>query len=217
MATFNSIADEIAGALDRPFDDMFKQRIKEVFRHELARMLRQSMDKTGVDVSLVQRYTAVLEEVDSGDTVVSYDCTILRTEDKIYKPIRWKTVEPFTYIGSDDIPFIYRHSVEAKRLAPFLSLTGNAISYDYRNGYIYIYNGKRLEYVTIETVFANPADILAVETADAIGIGESTCKDDMVIPIAEDLIQTVKDKLFSGELAIIDDKDKVKPAHIDNN
>jgi hypothetical protein len=217
MTTYNKIADEIAGALSRPFDAMFKQRVKTVFKHELARMLRQSMDKHGLDRQLVQRYTAELQEVDEADTSVKHDCIALRTVDKIYKPIRWNTVEAFTFVGMGNIPFVYRHGVESVRFSPFLFLTGKSTSYDYRNEYIYVYGGKRFKNVTIESVFEDMAEIVAIDTEEKLSKSRPTCTDDMVIPVPGDLVQLVKERLLSGELSIIDDKDKVKPTHIDNN
>jgi len=217
MATFNIIADEIAGALNRPFDDMFKERIKSIFRHELARMLRQTIDRSGIDRSLVQRYTDNLIEIDSADAMYETGCTIMRSESKIFRPVRFKAIEPFTFIGNDDIPFVYRTSVEGKRFTLFLSLGGKATYYDYRNEYIYVYNGRRFKYFTLEAIYEDPTDILPLETAISSATTASNCKDDMVIPVAGDLIQLVKDKLLSGELSIIDDKDKIKSEHIDNN
>jgi len=217
MATFNSIADEIAGALDRPFDEMFKQRVKQVMRNELARMIRQSINKNGIDKQLVQRYSVALEEVDRADTLYESGCTVMRTEDKIYKPVRFNSSEPFTYVGTNDIPFPYRHSVEHKRFAPFLSLTGKSVSYDYRNQYIYLYNGTRLKYLTIETVFEDMSSVAALDSEDAVANIRDTCMDDMAIPIAGDLIQAAKERILSGELSITDDRDKIKPGHIDNN
>ena len=56
--TYNIIAEEIAGNYDRPFDVMFKSRIKSEFRHILSLLLRQQINKYGILDTYKTRYTA---------------------------------------------------------------------------------------------------------------------------------------------------------------
>lgn len=140
MATLKLIADEIAGALNRPFDSQFKERVKSIFRHEAATVIRQAINKDGLSDQFKVRYNAAVSIVDDSGILCGSDCGVLRTTNKLAKPIRLNTDEPFSWVGNKDgsVIFIYTGYAEL----PYANLTevykNKPIRYTYQNGYIYI-------------------------------------------------------------------------------
>lgn len=234
MASLKLIADEISDALARPFDDMFKERIKSVFRHELAAMIRQQVNKNGLDPQFKSRYTTECIPTTIGDS--SYDLTTVdnknfRTKNKIAQPIRYNTDEPFTYVGSIDGKYPYRYvplvSYQYDDLMPMVKKVSQLengeelktpIKWDYRNGYIYVnFNDEQSEApkLMIEGVHST-YDFISDESKESKDKG-IIYNDDLDFPMPTDLIQLVKERLFKGEFSIIDDKDKIPQSNIDNN
>lgn len=217
MATLKQIADEIAGALDRPFDDMFKERLKAIIKNERAYLIREQAEKYGLDDAFRQRYTVALERVDKADGLVDVNCDVLRTSNKIAKPIRLKRDAIFSYVGNAEGTNAYRFTeLSELKFRHFLFLLADHISYNYMNGYVYIYGNIKLKTVTLDAAFESPELVLPNETAEDISNGiEYT--EDMEFPLPIDMIQNIKARLLSGELSITDSKDKVPPSHIDND
>jgi len=140
MATLNLIADEVGDALDRPSDWMFKERIKSIFRHEAATMIRQSIDKDGLTDHFKTRYSAAISLVDDSSILCGNSCPSIRTTAKQANPIRYKTDDPFSFVGNaaGTVVYIYTKLTEL----PYANLTevyaAEPIRYVYQNGYLYI-------------------------------------------------------------------------------
>lgn len=140
MATLRLIADEIGDALARPFDWMFKERIKSIFRHEAATLVRQAINKDGLSDHFKTKFTAGIEVVDDTSLPCGSDCGVIRTSNKLAKPIRYNSDEPFSWIGTPDgkVVYIYTKLTEL----PYADLTepyqAHPIRYHYQNGYVYI-------------------------------------------------------------------------------
>ncbi len=103
MATLKQISDQIADALNRPFDDMFKERVKSVFKQELANYIRQQINKHGIDTHFKTRYSTVCKAVNFSDSSLDssvVDRKTFRTVNKVAKPVRYITDDPFTYVGN---------------------------------------------------------------------------------------------------------------------
>lgn len=142
MATLNQIADEIGDSLGRAFDWMFKERIKVIFRHEAATMVRQAIDKDGLTDHFKTKFNATISIVDDSGLPCGSECGAIRTG-KLADPVRYKTDEPFSWVGKSDGTVIYIYTKLAE--LPYADLTevyqNNPIRYVYQNGYIYIKNG----------------------------------------------------------------------------
>ena len=153
MATLNVIADEIGDALNRPFDWQFKARIKLIFRHEAATMIRQSIDKDGLTDHFKTKYTAAISLVDDSTILCGNTCPSIRTTAKQANPIRYKTDDPFSFVGNaaGTVVYIYTKLTEL----PYANLTevylAEPIRYLYQNGYLYI---KDESIITCSTVTA---------------------------------------------------------------
>lgn len=140
MATLNIIADEIGDALGRPFDWMFKARIKSIFRHEAYLIIKQSIDKDGMTDYFKTKFSVELSVVDNTDAICG-TCDI-RSTNKIADPIRYRTDEPFTFVGNKDGTVIYIYTKLTE--LPYADLTevyaANPIRYIYQNKYLYLKN-----------------------------------------------------------------------------
>jgi len=238
MATLNKIADDILGTLDRPNDVQFKERIKYVFINELASVLRQEINKRQISDDMKQTYVAPIELILNGDLPNEVDSTdiVYRTTNPVSKPVRYNTDDPFVsvkfistnkhYIYIKNVSeYLYRASFDLNRF----NSDGVPIYYSYRNGYIYLHNLENTPYYDSETEDLDTRDkfivIIGVHNvfdflnsitieADTYNLGEG---DDVELPIADDIIQLIKIKLLSSDFALVDNRDKVIPTHIDNN
>ncbi len=229
MASLKLIADEISDALARPFDDMFKERIKSIFRHELATVIRQQINKYGISNQFKSNFQStciesspIITSLYSSDGVDNW----YRTLNKIPQPVRYESDDPFTFVGSiiNNIPFIYTNLSE-NNYTSYLPMNQKEYQlpvgqtklkkparYFYRDGYIYIY----AEGIDIDDSFVLNIEGVFVGSPNSI-TDTTSITDDMEFPMPEDLIQTVKERLLKGELSIIDDKDKIPQSNIDNN
>lgn len=229
MATINTIADEISGALDRPFDEMFKARVKSVFRHTAALVIRQEINKSKIHSSFKTRFNTDIEELPDKITINGNQINVFKTINKVLTPIRYTTDEPFTFVGTitGDTVYIYTNINELYYTGVFDinipcedSSDHNPIRYVYQNGYIYIYNLPIIEgdptqnqlKVSIEGVYPTNYIITPEDTLNKLEI-----TDDTTLILSDDLIQIIKDYMFKTDFVMIDNQDKVKPANIDNN
>ena len=140
MATLNTIADEITGALNRPFDWMFQARVKSIFRNEAATMIRQSIDKDGLTDHFKTKYSAAISLVDGTEISCGGNCPLLRTTAKQVNPIRYKTDDPFSWVGNANGTVVYIYTKLTELL--YANLTevyqDKPQRYIYQNGYIYL-------------------------------------------------------------------------------
>jgi hypothetical protein len=227
MATLKLIADEISDALNRPFDDMLKLRIKSIFRHELATIVHQQVNKYGIHDQFKSSFISIFRlTYDSNNIYSENDSTLwFKSINKIPKPVRYNTDDPFTYVGdpSGQLPYLYTKLSEF-RYTQYLPShqqlwqipNNNTVKLPYRYFYQDDYIIINLDGNKDETSIPVLIEGLFIGTPNAIENGE-VWNDNIEFPMPEDLIQVVKERLLKGELSIIDDKDKIKSEHIDNN
>jgi len=222
MATYNSIADELAGDLDRDFDPMFKERIKEEFKHQLALLVRQDINKRGLSDLYVTSFNADIIDVTNDDTVniKNTSNTVYRTKNKIPIPITYNSDDLYSYVGTTDgkLPFIYT-KLYALQFAGLNNINNvKAASYVYQNQYLYLYNTGILtiDPSTFKLMIGGSfpiGDIMSNEDT----LNNITFQDDTTLIFPENLIVAAKLYLLKGEYSIIDDRDKVPSKTVDNN
>lgn len=155
MASINLIADEITGALNRPFDDMFKSRVKSIIRHQLAVFIRQSIEKSGVDDIFKTKFKVQVQKYINVDfeLIGVEDERLFRTINKVPRPLRYKTDEPFLWVGDingrgtyiystlQELPYADLQKVySGKVIAGDTNILYKPIRYVYQNDYIYLFN-----------------------------------------------------------------------------
>lgn len=153
MASLNQIADEIGDALDRPKDWMFKERIKAIFRHEAATIVRQAIDKDGLTDQFKTRYNVTIGIVDDSSLPCGSECGAIRSTEQVAQPIRYKTDVPFSFVGSADcnVVYIYTKCYEMQYADLTEVYQAHPIRYIYKNGYIYVQDGNLCGSITAIT------------------------------------------------------------------
>ena len=198
MASLNKIAEEVLLAINKPFDFATHKRIKELIIQARAERIRQSVEKNGIDNIYVQSYNPNLVQVDIADSCnIDVGCLVLRTEFPIAQPIRYKTDVPFLYVGSIDgkISYTYASSTQEILSATKSKFMKHIPRYIYINGYLYIYNVKRVKYISIKAPYENPN----IAYTNCSGI---CYNDDMEFPLPLDMINSIIKEIVSTGILI---------------
>ncbi len=242
MATLNIIADEIIGALQRPFDVQFRERVKSALRHTFAGLIRQQVQKYGNDDQFNTHFYLDLIPKPAGVCNPDGDDseTCWQSEFPLPRPIRTSSDVPFVFVGTADhrVSFIYTAPYEMK----YANMTEVYVDKPAR---YYFNNNKDLIVCNIPELYACPPEVTpsgpipdppiedpcldklcihveGIFSPGVIGDGKWDGKDNvefhdnMIIPMPDDLIQVAKDILLKGELAITDNKVAPELTHIDN-
>ncbi len=194
MPSLNQIADTIIDRLNQPFNTMLRERKKFEVKYWRAEFIRQSVEKNGLSYEFIQPFETDLTKVDKADTcIANINCPVLRTKNKIPKPVRLKDDVPFKYVGELGGNNSYSYT-ELEELPFTLSnkYTAKSIRYNYTNGYIYVFNNTKLKFISIQGIFTNP---------ELINSCSNLCyNDDMEFPIADDMLRSIIEGIVNEEL-----------------
>jgi hypothetical protein len=206
MATLNQLADYIAGSLKQPLNEELKRRIKFSIKAWRAILIRQDIERHGLSGIYTQRLVVDLVKVDSVDNCkVQTGCQVLRTQNKVPKPIRRSDDVDFPYVGEADWSegFTEGSASDMKFLA-HLKYTKQKRRYEYVNGYIYVYNAKRMKFLGLVFPFENPEQAI---TYCSNSTGSDCYNDDMEFPMPLDMLNTIIKGMLEGEYQIFNDDD----------
>lgn len=219
MATLRTYATQIIDALSRPFDEMFLRRVMDLIINERAVIIRQELNKGDSSHYYTFPYEVDLELVDGGEENIIYGKNILRSVNKIPTPIRRNDPEPFIQVSGIGGPTLtWISSATEYKYRCYMDKVSGGIVYTWKKNRLYILNNEKLEKVIAVAPYENPLVYIdGYNTQDLLDGTAIVCDNDMEFPIPIDIIQNIKARLLSGELSIIDDKDKVIPTHVDNN
>jgi hypothetical protein len=200
MKSLNEIAYFIAARLGKESDFKTLQEIKAAIKINRALILRRDVERNSDNPSYVQHFYTKLIEVNEYDNcLVQGECTILRTENKIPRPVRLKDHSPFKYVGiaGFENPFTYLDMNKLTHIK-YRTYTSNKIYYSYNNEYIYILKTDTpetdlLEYLLIQGVFTNPEEAVT-NCIDSI----NCFSDDDPFPLPEDLIPDIINTILQG-------------------
>lgn len=187
MATLRALAAQVCDALNRPYDHMMIERVKDMILQSRLTMLHRTINKYGVDGRYLQSYVADLQRINLSQGTVQSPFTVLRTVNKIPSAIRYESDVPFNFVGSVDrtVSFSYI-KLQSHRFINSLRYIGNAIKWDYKDNYLYLYNTTKPKQVLIE---------LLPEALDVNNLGIdplSLClQDDYEFPLSGDLLNAV--------------------------
>lgn len=201
--TLNQIAERIAYSLNEPLNFVLKENIKFSVIAYRALFIRRDAVVNGLSDEFLQSYNSPLIKVDKGDNCYyELGCDVLRTENKVPKPLRLKTDVVFKFVGTPTgKPFSYSEFEEVG-FRCYNKYTGNEIVYSYINGYIYIYNASKLKFVRIQQILADPRQAVLCSTSD-------TCySDNSEFPMPEDFVPDIIRSIKSGEFNIMNPKDE---------
>jgi hypothetical protein len=206
--TLNEIAESIATGLGKPTDIMLIERLKFTIKYWRARLLKQEVDKGNDNDMFLHRFIAPLKLVDQSDNCsVIAGCDILRTVDRIPNPIRKRGVKSYAYVGSANWKVRFEHcSIEDLHIKLASKYRKNVIYYDLIDGYGYVLNNTKLEWLGFKGVIGN-LDLLKKYQCELTS--NNICyNDDMDFPLPEDLVQFVINGILSNELKIVAKDDK---------
>lgn len=225
MPTLNQIAKDIAGSMSKPYDASFVDRLKHYILQQRALFYRRSIDKDGIDASFVQTYIVKLILVPKYKTFlfnVGEDDYVLRSENKIAAPVRYKAPQPFIFVGSVDqaVSFVHSEGWEVQ-FASYLPLIdpSKVVRFGYQNGYIFLdkaditpFVGDALKgHMAVTAVYENP--FLATNREDnESGIHYD---DDMEFPIPFDLLASLRKSIMENNLDQ-NSREIVLPPTLDN-
>ena len=194
--SLNKEADLIANTLDQPFNHELKERIKDIFKQEIALIINKLANR-GIDEQLTLHFEPEVIAIDEYVDKVNkkgYKGKVIRTKYKVPTTIRIRKDAPYLQVGSIDgkITYPYRHPGESSAISLFSS-TGESYSYYTANGYIYINNNSDFKfkgkYILIKDIFENPEEVLSMY--------EDIDGQDLELPISNDIKAMIRDKILN--------------------
>ena len=207
--TLNQEAALIANNLNQPFNQELKERIKDIYKQQMALYIRRSIKEHGIDDGLVVSYTAELIKVGKYNKPIFNEegDYILRTKYPVPTPVRYPGDSPFIYVGTDDglLSFPMRNPMETQVMHLYL-FSGRSNSYRLSNGYIYINDNPnfkpKLKYLKVEGIFESPEEVL--------GIYENTDGQDINLPFPADISAMIQGQVMQIVAALPPDDISVK-------
>ena len=203
MATINQLVSEIAHAIHLPDSIAARRAIKLGIIHARNELIRKSFENHKVtDKVLQQRFRLQLVDVPDGDIYNSADFIenfVKRTASKVPRPVRLTNNLPFHSVRTAGVvnPIEIAFAKEASsRYYNDLPGMGEAVTYDYINGYIYINihnapNFAAIGSIIVESVFEQP-QIIPIETNDTeANVDNIDDNDEFLLP--EDMISAIKE------------------------
>lgn len=186
MDTLNTIAYNIAEAVDKAEDFSVVERIKKLIIYYRALFIRRSAEKNNFLSSHFKQSitvkTAKVKDYNHGGIAI-------RTTEEIPKTIRLKQNESFTYVGGIDgtVPFNETTARQAG-LLKYDKFSGHLPRYYIKDNYVYIVNAFP-ENILIEGIFEDPTLV-------------SGFTDDSEFPMSSDMTSLVITTILTTEFKI---------------
>lgn len=182
MSSLNQLISEIAHSVQQADSIPVRRAIRQAIIHARNELIRHSYSNHNyTDKVLKQRFTLQIKDFNDDDLRTN----IKITTNKVHKPVRFTNNLPFHSViaHSEDnelvIPFVSEGAAKYYKHLPGMC---KAISYDYINGKIYVYNiPDDINTITVESVFEYPHEVAEDYTND---------NDEFFLP--EDLVNAVK-------------------------
>ena len=212
MASLNQLVSEMAHSLGQPNNMALRENLRLLIIHTRNEVIRRSYENHNyMDKGLQQRVVVSVTKVNDGDVTLpeEYDgdvTKILRTEQKVPRPVRLTNNLPFMRISTrgfktnTEIPYIKETSARFRNVLP--GMRGLA-AYDYINEYLYIFpsdcNDKftELKKIVIEAPFEHPTEIVRFNDE---GAEFQFMDDDNEWLLSEDMIGQIKDIITKRDL-----------------
>lgn len=197
MATINQIANNIITTLGQPYSIPLRDRIKFIIRYHAPLYIRRDSQRNLISDTYLNTYETDLIKVDRLDNCdFDLGCDILRTENKIPTPTRFKGRLPFTYVGTlgGIKSFIYTKFYELD-FTRFNEVTSNSIRYDYVNNYIYVFNNLKIKKIQLISAFTNLEDYINT-------CNKSCDQDNQDYPVPLDIIKLITSDILNGEIRL---------------
>lgn len=200
MASLNEIAYSFAEAVGKSDDIALVRRVKFAIKYYRAKLIRQDFERNGLSRDMLIRIVTPLIKVDEADNpCVKAGCLLLRTKDKVPKPVRTKGSSLFYRVGGIKLTSETWGEVDLNEVKylQYRTFTKNGTFYYYVNDYLYIITNGKFKYASITAVFADPTKAInqCIDSAECVS-------DDDEFPIPEDYLDTILKGLMSSELSL---------------
>lgn len=199
MASLNDIAYSYAESVGKSDDIALVRRIKFAIKYYRALFIRQDFEKNPLSRDLLQRFVDDLIKVDEVDSdCVIVGCTVLRTKNKIPKPVRLKG-SLFYRVGGIRLKDPAWKEVDLGELKyqQYNKFTSKAVFWYYINDYIYVITDKKFKYISITGVGLDPT-----EWNDKCVNSVECVSDDDEFPIPADYLAKILAGMRNSELAL---------------
>jgi hypothetical protein len=204
MATYNEISQSLANSVRQGSNYGLKEQLKVSFRNRASKRIREDIERNGVQFGYSIRYKEALEVVDKiDDCEVVIDCKILRTVNKVTKPVRIKGDSYFLFIGDANGTSYSFERFSNWNDSEHYRYISKTIKYEYVNDRIYLKNNIKLKYVFIEGFYLSESVLNKCSATDGC------YDDDTAIPIPDDMIESIKEEIRKTELLVLFDNKEI--------
>lgn len=210
MASIAQLVSEFAHSLKQPNNKALRENLKLLIIHTRNEVIRRSYENHGyVDKVLTQRFNVTLTDVNDGDIKLPPELDgevikIKRTLQKVPRPVRLTNNLPFDrvstagYQTNKEIPFVKETTARFNyTLVGMCSLP----SYDYINGYIYLFppKNKSIDFnkIVIEGAFEHP-NFIEKENGEVDKYDLMLDENEWLL--SEDMIGQIKEIIYKRDL-----------------
>lgn len=206
MATLQQIAQTYADSVNKPFDDMFIERIKFSIKYWRATLIRREFERTAADRTLKQSFLKSVEDPHPTDDCFIQGCNVKVVKD-VPRPINIKGNPEFTYVGDRDRltpPFQPSTSTEIRlwKKTPFHPGLRN---YRYVNNDVYLYGSETQKHILFEGYMEDPYKAMEECLASNECIDEAV--DDFFI--SSHMLEAIYRGLANGTMRMITEQQEV--------
>lgn len=198
MSTYKDVISRVKTGFNRGIwnsDDRLSSRyIMSVALSKRERVLKQEQEKKGWDDMFALQVIPCMEliEVDQIECeclpASARGCKVLRTKNKIPKPIKDMLYSVSFLDGTLISPDKFNSYKSLSRLAPIRA----AVAYYLVNEYIYLINEHLKKYIRVEAIFQDPAEVLTVGCSSE-GTSDVCCGiyTDISFPVPNGLLDSI--------------------------
>ena len=204
MSTLNILGYRIAEAVGKPNDHATVERAKLAFKSAFATRIRQSVEKNGLDETLLLTIQIPIEKCNTNYV----NLTSYKTTARIPKPMRVKNDAPFTTVSLlsegivEDNSIAYRLPLEI----PWMNKNKDsgfikAYTYFPNSILVFIKNifrnmnfSKDYTHISLTTIFENPEEIVSYFTS-----GDTN---DIELPYPEDITESIILEILKTEFNV---------------
>lgn len=205
--TINQLIFNIRNLIrDAKHDDykISNRQIEFIINYVRAKLIRQDISKgRTISGNIIQDLGNVkLVKVDKSNSSITTGLPILRTEQKIPKPLELEYNDAITYVGGIDKLSPFQFSTKSFSNWQEHSKYGNKNKFAYYyDGYMFIKNCDiSLKYINIAGVFENPREVSKFKSPTG-----SSCYDPDIedYPISGNMIQALSKIIMSEDLRLL--------------
>ena len=193
MASLKQEVSIIVDAVGKPFDQPLRERVKALPITGYGKYAKQEMTKYGIQERYIASYKIDLEKVPLvGECTEPGDCKVLRSINKIIKPINYRASEPFINVTTENgIIVTIKTTRAAYKHQKFAKFGHGTLGYEIRNDYLYLYGTLKLTHLMLDGIY----DIFTF-SEDCPESG--TCyQEDYDIPLSGDYLMALRKEIFN--------------------